>query len=43
MVYYFKCDQCEADYVGYTCRRLHQRIAEHKYSAAGKHIAKIHN
>ena len=42
VVYYFKCDQCEADYVGYTRRHLHQRIAEHKYSAVGKHIAKNH-
>ena len=25
-------------YVGYTARHLHQRIAEHKYSAIGKHI-----
>ena len=42
VVYYFKCDQCEADYVGYTRRHLRQWIAEHKYSALGKHIAKNH-
>ena len=25
VVYLFKCDVCDADYVGYTCRHLHQR------------------
>jgi hypothetical protein len=30
VVYKFKCDLCEADYVGYTCRHLHQRIDEHR-------------
>ena len=29
-------------YVGYTARHLHQRIAEHKYSAIGKHILDEH-
>ncbi len=29
VVYLFKCDLCDADYVGYTCRHLHQRIDEH--------------
>jgi len=29
---------CDADYVGYTTRHLHQRIREHKYSAIGRHI-----
>ena len=38
VVYLFKCDQCDADYVGYTTRFLHQRIEEHKYSAIGRHI-----
>ena len=38
VVYYFKCDRCEADCVGYTSRYLHQRIEEHKNSAIGKHI-----
>ena len=28
-VYHFKCDLCDADYVGLTCRHLHQRINEH--------------
>ncbi|XP_068756963.1 uncharacterized protein [Montipora capricornis] len=29
VVYEFACDLCDADYVGYTARHLHQRIAEH--------------
>ena len=36
VVYKFACDLCDADYAGYTARHLHQRIAEHKYSAIGK-------
>ena len=35
MVYYFKCDLCNA---GYTCRHLHQRIEEHKGSAVGNYL-----
>ena len=35
VVYKCVCDLCDADYVGYTARHLHQRIAEHKYSAIG--------
>ncbi|KAL9958225.1 hypothetical protein ACROYT_G035211 [Oculina patagonica] len=42
VVYSFKCDQCDADYVGYTTRHLHQRIEEHKTSVIGKHIKEIH-
>ena len=38
VVYKFACDLCDADYVGYTARHLHQRIVEHKYSAIGKHL-----
>jgi len=30
-------------YVGYTARHLHQRIAEHKCSAIGKHILEEHS
>ena len=37
VVYKFARDLCDADYVGYTARHLHQRIAKHKYSAIGKH------
>jgi len=33
VVYKFERDLCDADYVGYTTRHLHQRINEHKYSA----------
>ena len=36
VVYKFACDLCDADYVGYTARHLHRRIAEHKYSSIGK-------
>ena len=42
VVYHFKCDLCDADYVGYTCRQLFQRIEEHKGSAIGKHIRDQH-
>ena len=38
VVYKFQCDLCDADYVGYTARHLHQRINEHKYSAIGRHL-----
>ena len=38
VVYKFECDLCDADYVGYTARHLHQRINEHKYSAIGRHL-----
>ena len=37
VVYKFKCDLCDADYIGYTSRHLHQRIDEHRNSAIGKH------
>ena len=42
VVYKFTCDLCDADYVGYTARHLHQRIAEHKYSSIGKHLLEAH-
>ena len=42
VVYHFSCDLCDADYVGYTARHLHQRIAEHKNSAIGKHLLEAH-
>ena len=42
VVYKFACDLCDADYVGYTARHLHQRIAKHKYSAIGKHLSEVH-
>ena len=37
VVYYYKCGSCDADYVGYTARHLHQRKKEHQHSAIGKH------
>ena len=42
-LYEFRCDLCDADYVGYTCRHLFQRIEEHKHSAIGKHLRDAHN
>ena len=42
VVYHFQCDLCDADYVGYTARHLHQRIVEHKHSAIGKHASQAH-
>ena len=42
VIYKFACDLCDADYVGYTARHLHQRIAEYKYSAIGKHLLDAH-
>ena len=42
VVYQFACDLFDADYVGYTARHLHQRIAEHKYSSIGKHLLEAH-
>ena len=42
VVYKFAYDLCDADYVGYTARHLHQRITEHKYSAIGKHLLDAH-
>ena len=29
LVYQFKCDLCDAGYVGFTRRHLHQRVDEH--------------
>lgn len=43
VVYKFKCDLCDADYVGYTCRHLFQCIEERKHSAIGKHLRDAHN
>ena len=41
--YKFAWDLCDADYIGYTGQHLHQRIAEHKYSAIGKHFLEAHS
>ena len=42
VVYHFSCDLCDADYAGCTARHLHQRIAEHKNSAIGRHFLEAH-
>ena len=42
VVYLFQCDLCDANYVGFTTRDLHQRIREHCYSAIGKHLETQH-
>jgi len=41
-VCHFKCDLCDADYVGYTCRHLYQRIDKHKGSVIGMHVRDQH-
>ena len=41
VVFKFTCDVCDADYVGYTARDLHQRIAEHN-PVIGKHLLDAH-
>ena len=38
VLYHFKCDLYDEDYVGYKCRHLYQRTEEHKGSAIGKHV-----
>lgn len=43
VVYSFQCGLCDAGYVGYTCRHLHQRIEEHKGSAIGNHLREQHD
>ena len=40
--YFFKCGLCDADYVGFTSRHLHQRVEEHKRSAIGNHVKDEH-
>ena len=42
VVYNSSCDLCDADYVGFATRHLFQRVAEHKYSAIGKHLTEAH-
>ena len=45
LVYLFKCDLCDAGYVGFTCRHLHLRVEEHKNvsSSIGKHFRSEHS
>ena len=42
VAYFFKCDLCDADYVGFTSRHLHQRVEEHKQSIIGNHMREQH-
>ena len=41
----FECDLCDAGYVGFTCRHLHQRVEEHKNSSSSicKHFQNNHS
>ena len=43
VVYHFKCDLCDAGFVGYTCRLLQQRSDEHKGLAVGSHLREQHD
>ena len=44
IVYEFKCDLCDAGYVGFTRRHLHQRVDEHRHtSSIGKHFRDKHS
>ena len=40
VIYFFECDLCDADYVGFTSRHLQQRVEEHKrlVIAIGNHV-----
>ena len=40
-----QCDLCDASYVGYTLRHLHQRVVEHKNmsSSISKHYKDKHS
>ena len=41
-MYEYTCDLCDANYIGYTYRHLHQRAEEHKNSVIGKHFKDKH-
>ena len=45
LVYKFECDLCDAGYVGFTRRHLHQRVEELKNSSSsiGKHFGDKHS
>ena len=43
VVYEYKCDLCDTNYIGYTRRHLHQRVEEHKHSVIGKHLKDEHS
>ena len=44
VIYEFQCDLCDASYVGYTLRHLHQPVAERtkQSSSIGKHFINKH-
>ena len=42
VIYFFKCDLCDADYVTFTSRHLHQRVEEHKRSIIRNHVREQH-
>ena len=44
VVYKFQCDLCDASYVGFTLRHLHQCVVKNKYqsSSIGKHLLNKH-
>ena len=42
LCHHFSCGLRDADYVGYTARHLHQRIAAHKYSVISRHFVEAH-
>ena len=42
VVYFFKCDLCDADYIGFSSRHLHQRVEEHKRLVIGNHVKEQH-
>ena len=42
VVHNYQCDLCDAEYVGYTSRHLHQRIDDPRFSAIGKHLKNDH-
>ena len=43
VVYSFQCGLCDAGYVSYTCRHLHQQNEEHKGLAIGNHLREQHD
>jgi len=44
-MYHFKCDLCDAGYVGFTRRHLHQHVDGHQNpsSSIGKHFREEHS
>ena len=42
VAYYFKFGVCDADYVGFMSRHLHQRVEEHKRPIIGNHVKDEH-